>query len=131
MQPTVLSTFGQFVTPSVANSADFIDITEPAHTVGFHFPHVVMSQHAWFTVIDVSDMAINIDKDALTIQLLRQVRRAARKAPHSAQVSFTVCKPPTTTNCYVNRPATLVARIDTSEKQQPILVIMLEEEEND
>jgi hypothetical protein len=131
MQPTVLSTFGQFVTSSIANVADFIDVTAQAKSVGFHFPHIVMSQHTWFTVVDVPDMAKHIDKDALTIQLLRQARRAARKSPHSSHVTFEVCKPPTTTSCYVNRPVTLVARIDTSKKQQPILVIMLEEEDND
>ena len=129
MQPNAISTFGQFVTHSVVNTADFIDVTALAKSVGFHFSQVVLSQHTWFTVVDVPDMAMSIDKDTLTIQLLRQVRRMARKTPMLSQVALTVCKPPTTTNCYVNRPVTLVARIETTSEQKPILVIVLEEEE--
>ena len=131
MQPNAISTFGQFVTPSLVNTADFIDVTTLAKSVGFHFSQVVLSQHTWFTVVDVPDMAMSIDKDTLTIQLLRQVRRMARKTPMLSQVALTVCKPPTTTSCYVNRPATLVARIESNNPDEPILVIMLEEEDSE
>ena len=130
MQPTPF-TFGQFVPLQTVNTNDFIDVTSLAESVGFHFPTVVMSQHAWFSVIDVPDSVVNLDKDALTRGVLRLARRAARQSPMSYCVAFTVCQPPTQRRCYVHHPVTLVAKIEQCAQHKPVLIIALEEEESE
>lgn len=128
MTSTHSPTLGQFVSSDSVSQNDYLDITLLAKAAGFNFPYTGISQAAYYQVIDVPNCLIQSSPEGLTQRLLKRAWRAARKHPMQSQVTFTVCKPPTKDNVYVNQPLSLLASIEHNRQQEPILIITTTEE---
>ncbi|WP_299142094.1 hypothetical protein [uncultured Vibrio sp.] len=129
MSQTTPPLFGHYVVNDALDPSGFINITSVAKQAGFYFPFTGISQQAYYKAIDVPGSLIKCSKEKLTLQLLKQVRRAARKVPMQSQTPFTVCQPPSLDNLYVNRSLDLIASIERDQQDQPMLIITTKEDE--
>lgn len=128
MSSTTSPTLGHFVSIDAHSTESTIDVTQFAQAVGFRFPYVGMSQQAYFEAVDVPGRVPGLCNDNLMRQLMKLVWWEARKVPTQSCVAFTVCKPPSFENPYVNRPLSLIASIEQNQHNEPMLIITTAEE---